>query len=290
MVQFEQKTVAQARQGIGRLMFRGKYLSDTVLASPAPTSTTFALALAKRFPDDHFQGYELYCLSGTGSGQAAYCSNSAVGTGIITITPALSTVFDATSVVELWPDQTSPEEVLNAINLALAGIASRCDVYVETSNPTLDSTRQIVTIPSTYTKLCVVKYRDSGGLWRIYRYSHSPEQPAQEQGRDFTVQGRLVYLSEAIPSDAPTSTTLITGYRAPASMVLDTDLLEAPWSYVVFQAAGLLEQGLIGNVDVDPENHQNRAAGWLANAIRERDIAPYTNYLPNTIILDTPGS
>lgn len=289
-MQFRQKTVAQARMALGRLMLRGKYTTGHVIASPAPTTTAFSLEEAKIFPDDHFQGYIVYCLSGTGAGQSGYVSQSDSGTGVLTIAPAVALTFDTTSLLEIIPDQTTPAEILNALNLAAETISSQCDVYVETTSPTLDSEYRVVTVPSSYIKLCVVRYRDSGGIWRVFRYSHSPEQPGQEQGKDFTLQGRLVYLSEPIPGSIPGSDIVISGYRLPAEMVLDSDPVEVPISYLVFEAAGLLEQGLAGNVDVDPEGHGSRATGWLASALRERATAPYINYLPNTIILDTPGS
>lgn len=285
MPQFQQNTKASVRRSIATLTHRDSFLWDTVLASPAPTASSFALQRAKRYPDEHFIGRVVYVISGTGAGQVTYVSNSALGTGVITVSPSLTPTLDATSIVELYPEGLDPESIDSSINDAIDSLAAGAlDVYVETLSPVLDTARQVLTIPDTYIKFCDIRYQDSGGIWRVFRHSFTPESPGQEQGRDFIVEGRLAYLSEPIPDSV-----LIykcSGYRLPAHPSSDSSLLEVPTPFVSFQAAAMLEQSLIGGSEIDPEAHSTRAGGWLQLAQLHRPAGNYTNYLPNTFVLD----
>ena len=285
-MQFRQDSRGTLRRKIGLLMRRNSFITGTVLASPAPSSTTFALTSAKMFGADHFKGNVIYAVSGTGAGQSAFCSASAIGTGVLTVSPALSPVFDSTTVVECWPDEITPDAVNNAINLALDDLEDILNVYVETASPTLNTARDVVTIPTAYVKLCIVRYLDAGGTWRVYRYCHSPELFREEQGKGFTFMGRSVYLSQPIPSDIAGTDILITGYSLPAQLNADTDLAQCPAPFLVYKAAALLEQSLTGNVDIDSEGHASRGSQWLAQAQQLRPAMPYQHYLPNTIVLE----
>lgn len=283
-MQFRQDTLAELIRKVGYLMLRDKFLYDQVLADPAPSASTFALQKAKKFPAGHYDGMIAYLVAGTGSGQESFVDDSATGTGVITVSPSLSTTPDSTTYVEFWPADLPRDAVAAAINLALDDLGDVLDVYVETASPTIDSDRRVITIPDTYVKLVDVKYRDSGGAWKVYRYSHNPDLPKQEQGMDFTVQGRSIYLSEELPDSA--LEYKISGYRLPAEMTSDSSLAEAPAPYLVYKAAANLEQSLAGSVDVDPENHATRGGTWLAQAQLHRPAGSYANYLPNTIVLD----
>lgn len=284
-MQFRQDTLVQLRRKIGFLMHRDNFIFGTVLASPAPTSTTFALETTKKYPSNHFDGEIVYSVSGTGLGQSAFVDASAVGTGVITVTPALGVVFGTSTVVEIWPDSLKPDAVNNAINLALDDLGDVINVYAETISPTLNSDRDEITIPATLVKMVDIRYQDAGGRWVVYRHAHTPEYYGQEQGRDFTVEARVAYLSEPIPSDA--LIYKISGYRLPAQLALDADLAEGPPAFLVFKAASLLEQSLAGNADLDPEGHSGRSTAWAGLAMLQKPAGNFTNFVPNTFVLES---
>lgn len=286
-MQFRTITVAELKSDVARLAFRNKYIRGTALASPTPTGTDFSLNEAKRFPDGHFQAQVFSIVSGTGEGQASYCDDSARGTGTITVSPAFDPVPDSTSVLESWPEEITPDDVLAAINTAVETALSKINVYTELSGPDLDESYQFITIPDTWVKFCEVKYLDAGSVWRVYRYSHTPDLPGQEQGRDFTINGRSLRLSEPIPSDIDPDNIFISGYRLPNRVSGNSDTVECPIAFATYHVAGVLQQALIGLADTDPEGHQQRSSGWFALAQRELAQIPYTNYRPNTILLET---
>lgn len=284
-MQFRQHTLAELRTRVYRLTRRDQYAAGLVLAAPAPTNSTFGLEEVRRYPDGYFTGKTVYSVAGTGSGQVRFVSDSDSGTGVVTVSPSLTVVFDATTRVEILPDELTPEAVTEALNNALEELQDNLNVEIATASPVIDSTRMIVDIPDEYVKLHSFSYMDAGGLWREFRPRHSSDLPGQEQGMDFYVRNRKIYLSEPVPSDILGNSIFIAGYRLPAALVLDSDLAEAPAPWLVYKAAANLEQALIGNVDVDSEGHGPRSTGWLAQAERVRPDGRYTNFRPNTMIL-----
>lgn len=277
-------TRQQLRDRVGRIGWRDKFVSGLVVVSPdAPTSTTFALQRAKLRTNGHYRGQIAYAVLGTGSGQSGYVSNSAVGTGVLTITPALSVTFDATTRVEGWPEGLDPDSINEAINEAIDDVANRFGVYVEELAPTLDSERMRVTVPTGWNKLVDVTYTDAGGNVVVFRHRNNPDVAQQEQWRDFTVRGGLIRLSEPIGSTV--TDIIVRGYRAPAHPVLDTDVVECNPAFLTYKVIALLEQSGIAATVNDPQGHQQRASTAQAQAqLLRQEING--NWLPNTVELD----
>lgn len=261
-------------------MFRSTFLYDTVLASPAPTSTTFALAKARRFPSGTFVGRIAYCISGTGAGQSASVTASAVGTGLITVVPSLGVTFDATSVIELWPEGLDPAQVDDSLNMAVRDAQEIVNVRQDITSPTLDSTYKIVTLPPTFVKIIDVQYLDAGSNWTPFAYARYPNVLTEMQ-RGFTVRNGSLYLSEPIPSSVLGPSIVVRGYRLPGMLTGDADLCEINPAFLTYMAAYLIEAGESYGPSVDPEQHSGRAANWLRNALTIRESMG-TNWEPGT--------
>lgn len=288
-MQFRTLTVQLLRRRVLSLTHRDSYTYGQVLASPAPTGTSFALANARKFPDKNFEGKVAFSLAGTGAGQSGYVEESASGTGVITVTPALATTFDTSTLVEILPDDITPESFMENVNTALEGIVDAVNIYEEIADPVIfDAERRQITIPAEFVKLHRIKYLDSGGVWRVFRPVHNPELLGQEQGLDFAVHGRTVYLSQALPSDIGVGNLIISGYRMPDVVDSDTDVVEAPSAYMTFKVAALLEQGQIASGENDPDAHTTRGSTWATQSEIERQKGSFgTNYLPGTVALGT---
>jgi len=245
------------------------------------TSTTFALESSKTKPDGHFVGQVAHIVSGTGAGQQRVVTASTGSTGVCTTT-AWTTTPDVTSVVEIWSRMLAPDQVNDALNLALLGVHDVVNVRVDQTvvyATDLDATRHTrFTLPSTFIKVIDVLVKTTADMYTRYL---PVEFGSQGRGHDFwfTVgPGRTVMLSHAPGSS---DTILARGYRLPAEMTADADLCEVWPDYLVHQAGYLLEAADTGGTLIDPEQHAGRAANWMREAmIRRSSIAtiwePYT--------------
>ena len=281
---FRQETRGALRRAVGNLMFRGAFMYDTVLASPAPTSSTFALNKAKRYPSGSFVGRVAYVVSGTGAGQSSGVSVSTTGTGVLTVVPSLGTTLDATSVVEIWPESLDPDSVNQALDMALRDVEEICQIRTDIANPTLDSSFTKITVPATLTKIIDVTYMDAGNNWIPYAHARYSNQ-LTELWRGFTIRNGLISLSEPISSSIAGSNILVRGYRLPNALIADTDLCEINPAFMVYKAAFLLEAGEAGGSSVDPEQHSGRPANWLRDALQIRESMG-TSWEPGTMELD----
>jgi hypothetical protein len=198
--------------------------------------------------------------------------------------PSVSPTFDATTAVEVWPEGLAPEQVTDAINLAIADAEEIVNVRVNVTSPTLDSTYRIITIPANLVKLIDVSYVDAGGVWNPFgpsRYSNV----LTDLQRGFSVRNGSIYLSEPIPSSIAGASILVRGYRLPNRLVNDTDLCDINPAFIVYQTAYLLEAGESYGPSIDPEQHSGRAANWLRSALTIREQMG-TNWEPGTMELE----
>jgi hypothetical protein len=211
-------------------------------------------------------------------------SASVTGTGVITVVPSLGVTFDATSVIELWPESLDPDSVNDALNLAVLDAGEICQIRQDITNPTLDATYKIVTLPATFTKIIDVTYKDAGANWIPYAYARYPNQ-LTEMWRGFTIRNGGIYLSEPISSSIAGTDIAVRGYRLPNTLTNDTDLCEVNPAFLVYMAAFFLEAGEAGGSTVDPDQHAGRAANWLRAALSIRESMG-TNWEPGTMELE----
>ncbi len=260
---FQQKTLAQLRQQIGYLMQgRGKFF---VAAAAAGAAGSITLPFAVRYPTDYLAGRQIYIYSGTGAGQIRFCTGSTTATGVCTVSPNWVVVPDATSLVEVWADNMTPDEVVLAINRAIDVAAQDHPVYVELTTGTLDSSRQVLTLPASLTHFAGVYYTPNlTPPIPVHYHPQDAEYSYSVDTDNYRLVGNKVYLSTAVPADATSFT--VRGYRLPQQLTVDASLAELPADYLVFMAAADLEAAETGGPAEDPEAHNMRAANWFRKA------------------------
>lgn len=249
------------------------------------TTTTFVMDALKRYPDDYTKavGGTAYIVSGTGAGQARVVSGTTQATGTGTVALAFSPAPDSTSVIEIWPALRTPEDVNNAINLAVLD-AQELVWVPDRANPTaIDTTYyRELSLPSSFIAVYGFRYRDASGLYRTYRMTGEPEDLPQSSGlRSVALAGSLLIIRPELSASTALADMWVLGYRRPALLVNDTDRSDVRTDFLVYKAATLLEETKAGGGDIDPEDHAGRAANWLREAldIRQRlttDLEPNT--------------
>jgi hypothetical protein len=233
------------------------------------TSSTVTALFAKRLPSGALKGRVLGIVSGTGVGQRSSITDSAIGTGLITISPSFDVTPDTTSRVEIWPEGIDPSRIDEALNLAVLGASELVAVREDLPGPTLDSARVVVTVPATWLYVMDLMYREATGLWRRYV-------PTQFDGYltpaefEYTVVGGQLYLSYPVPANVLPAQVLLRGYRIPAELSSDTTLAEVNPDYLVYQAALDVDSGLSEGATLDPEAHAQRANAWLRASLVAR--------------------
>lgn len=277
-VPFAQKTLAQIRQQIGYLMLsRGKFQAGTASAGAAGSIT---LPFAQRYPTDFFVGRQIYIYAGTGAGQARFCTASVISTGVCSVSPNWTVTPDNTSKVEVWSGDMIPDEVNAAINRAIDVAATMYPLYVESTAATIDASRQVITLPGTFTHFSGVYYVPNLTPPTPTYYLPTDDQfDNMVQQPFYKLVGNKVYVFPKVPSDATSFTVM--GYRLPAQLVNDTDNAELPADYLVYMAASDLEASEMGGPQEDPEQHGSRGEAWFRKA-QGALTRISTSWVPNT--------
>lgn len=280
MVQFRAETLAVIRRRVMYLRFGPKFIYGTTTAQ---TATTFRMAAAARFPNDTLNGRVVYVVSGTGSGQSATITDSEQGTGQLTVTPAFAVTLDGTSNVEVYPEDSSPEAVNQAINMAILDASDIVNVKTVSDAPTIDATRTIVTIPASVIKVYGFQYKntsDSDPILIKCRWHPDRDWPIGTRQNWFTVENGFIYVNFEIPTTA--TEVRILGYRLPAELTSDSSTSEVRSDYLIYKAAALLESEKIASPGYDPDASQARATSWLRESALIRP-GLRVRWEPNTV-------
>jgi hypothetical protein len=273
-VAFITENLKTIRRAVGALMFDNMNYA-TIITLATSTASQAVAETFKRYQDGTFVGRSVYQVS---SGEQRTIATHVMSTGLATWAPAFTAAVVGEE-LEIWPTEVSPVDVKDAINNAIKRVSRVFNVYLETANPTLDSTRTVVTLPSNFVKVAGVGYL-LNGYWKDYR-------PAANDwldplgGPGYMLHGNKLYLSEAIESSAAGADIIVKGYRLPALLTADADVADVPSDYLTTMAAAILDLSEIGGASTDPENHEGRAANWLRDAAYlEARIVP--NWHPST--------
>lgn len=275
---FRQETRATLRRRVGALLYPSEFRYGSVLSA---TASSVTCAFAQRLPTGSLKGRVLVVASGTGQGQLTHITDSALGTGLLSLAPSLSVVPDTTSVVEVWPEGIEPERINDALNLAVLTASELVAVRTDLPAPTLDVTRGVCTPPATWLYVMDVMYREATGLWRRYI-------PTQHDGYvspcelEYTVVGGKLYLSYPVPAGVLGPDILLRGYRMPQELISDTTLAEANPDFLIYTAALDVDSGLAEGPTLDPEQHATRANAWLRAMLVSRTKLG-TDWEPNAV-------
>lgn len=272
---------ATIRTHIGRLIFGSRFLTDTISAVGANTIT---LPKSSRFGIDHFTGGVAYVVDGPVAGASTYVAANAPGTGQLTLSPVPVVMPSVGNKVEVWPDETSPDEVNDAINLAILDaqhLAASIQVQV---SPTIDTPRTRVTIPATWTMVARLRYDDGGITYRLRpRDPRDPNPWDQEPPTTFDIEGQAIVVWGGVPSSA-TNVRLV-GYAPAQILANDTDLATVRSDFLVYKAASILVQNRMATPQLDPEGSGTRATFWAQQA-EQKKREMNTQAMSNTVRIE----
>lgn len=258
------ETREKVRERVGRLVYGTKYLKDIIATVGANYIT---VPKATRFATDHFSGYVLYVVDGPVAGISTYVSSSEPGTSKLFLSPVPIVMPSVGNKIEVWPEESTPDDVNEAINMAVLDVQHlTAQVAVQTS-PTIDADRSRVTIPATWSQVARLTF-EYGGL----KYALRPRDPRDQMPWDqswpttFDIEApnRQVIVYGTIP---PTATNVrLVGYAMPALPTADSDLLTLRSDFLVYKAASILSQSRMATPELDPEGSGSKATFWASQA------------------------
>jgi hypothetical protein len=229
----------------------------------------------------HWTGAEIYFLDGLNAGITAMVNGSDVG---VIMFPALSNAVAAGvhyevrkfhtkadvddgiagAVKDAWNQVWVPQQWALTITNPYPGGVSVMNTPPTTSPDMLPSAYPFVytlriedprayALPSGLVYLNSVQYLDD---------ANPPVLHTMRNNHWFSRQDGNLYIDAgAWPSMAQTTIPLtLNGYRAPLIPVLDTDIIEVPTTYVIWQAAGMLKLQGYGSQSIDVGDEAHDAA------------------------------
>lgn len=255
---YQSLTRGEVRRRIGALAYTRQHFGYGPLTQVQGAGTILLLERANQLPPEHFVGHLGYFGAGTAAGQVRSMISGALP-GQLLVSPAYSPLPTVGDTLEIWPGDVDPNAINDHIRSAIGRGSDIVNTYVE-AVPTIDSTRMIIDIPTTFTRVSGFHYYYNG---IIYAYTRSDWlDPTYDQ---YQVRGRKLYLSTAVQASA--TDLVIQGYRVPALPSADADLIEMNPEYVMYMAAAMMEAGDAAQPGYDPEASGQRATVWYREAL-----------------------
>jgi hypothetical protein len=264
---------ATIRTHVGRLMYGSKFLADTISAVGANTIT---LPKSSRFGADHFSGSVLYVVDGPVAGISTYVASNAPGLGQLTLAPVPVVMPSMGNKVEVWPDEMTPDEVNDALNLAILDVQHLAAAIAVQTSPTFDIARKRITIPPTWTMVARLSYEDGGLKYRLRpRDPRDPNPWDQDPPTTFDIENdgttRSIIVWGAVP-DSATNVRLV-GYAGASLPTSDTDTTAIRSDFLVYKTAAILTQSRMATQLLDPEGSGAKATFWSQQAeVKKREM------------------
>lgn len=271
-----QETREKIREHIGRLVHGPRFLKDTLTAIGV---TTVTAPKSARFGTDHFTGSVMYVIDGPVAGISAYVGANNPGLGQLVLSPVPAVMPSVGNKIEVWPEDTSPDDVNDAINLAILDVQHLAAQIAVQVSPTIDTARTRITIPSTWSMVARLTYEYGGIKYRLRPRDPRDVNPwDQDVPATFDIEGQTIVVWGGIPNSA-TNVRLV-GYATAALPVNDTDPVTVRSDFVVYKAASILMQNRMATQLLDPEGSGSRATFWAQQAEskkRELNIQAISN-------------
>lgn len=257
----------QIREHIGRLMYGRRFLKGTI---SAVTSNSVALPKAARFGADHYSASVLYVLDGPAVGASTYVASSESGTGKLTLLPVPAIMPIVGNSVEVWPEETTVEDVNDAIDLAILDVQHLAAVATVLVSPTIDSARKRITVPANWSLVARLTYEYGGFKFKLRPRDPRDRMPWDQvdQPETFDVEGSSLVVWGGIPASA-TNVRLI-GYAKPTKLSDDTTTTPIRSDFLVYKAASILSQDAMAGEMLDPERSQSKAVFWAQQAEQKK--------------------
>lgn len=270
-----QDSRAVLRRRVGRVLLgRDKFGYGGVTAA---TVNSVSAKFARRYPDGFYRARDLYVVSGTGYGQEVFIANSIQGSGEFEISPGWETLPNTSSVIEVWSDRISVDDVNDAINMAILDASDIA--LVREDRPVLASAfpldRLSVPIPEDFTHVFTIESL-TASVWSSWDRTNADTQQL------YRMRNRRAYFPTALPSSL--EELWIRGYRKPRRLLRDDDICEVSPDYVVLMACFYLDAGAAEGQALDPEQHAGRAGNWYRQALLRRNEI-LTTWQPNTQVV-----
>lgn len=259
-----QENRAQVREHIGRLVYGRQFLKGTITAT---TATSVTVPKAARFGNDHYSASVLYVLDGPALDTTTYIAASESGTGKLTLLPVPAVMPIVGNSVEVWPEDTTVEDVNDAINLAILDVQHLAVTATVQTSPTFDSEHKRITIPPTWSMVARLTYEYGG-----YKFKLRPRDPRDrmpwdqvDQPETFDIEGSSIVIWGGVPTSA-TNVRLV-GYAMPTLLTDDTTAIPIRSDFLVYKAASLAQ---MAGVQDDPERSQTKAVFWAQQAEQKK--------------------
>lgn len=276
-------TFSFVRTQISRLVERRDFWQST--AQGGKTEAIFDKTLT--YDVGHFTGAEVYFLTGANAGTAVKATGSSVG--VVMFNALANTVSNGDqyeirkfhtkadvdnsivdAIKDTWNIVWVPKQWSLAVPNPFPGGISLMNTPPTTSPDMLPPAYQYVyttrtedprayALPSDVVYLYSVQFTDDANppVLHTMRYNHW-----------FSRQDGNIYIDAgAWPTMGQTTIpTSLNGYRLPLIPVNDTDIIEVPTTYVIWQAAGILKSQGYGSQAIDVSDEAHTSATWLQMA------------------------
>lgn len=199
--------------------------------------------------NSYFRGCEIYFTSGANIGLTRRIDDSSRSTRQITVVPNLvapvgvGDQYDITNFRGIGHRRSEYKGVINSLIRQL-GDGSLYQVSVPISPNTVTWNTPIIAIPAGITHVCHVEYLDSG------RWKRVPRTTRPDSSRGFFIQGGASPTISFDPYWADSlvgSTVRLQGWNRYTELVLDSDTTDVDEEWLIEEASGILQIGMMGN-------------------------------------------
>jgi hypothetical protein len=211
----------------------------------------------------------VYVVDGPVAGISTYVSSNAPGLGQLTLFPVPVVMPSVGNKVEIWPDELTPDEVNDAITMAILDVQHLAAAIAVQTSPTLSVDQKRITIPATWTMVARLFYEDGGLKYRLRpRDPRDPNPQDQDPPLTFDIENDGDTKSIVVWGGVPTSATNVrlVGYAGASVPVADTDVAAVRSDFLVYKAASILSQNHMATQMLDPEGSGAKATFWAQQA------------------------
>lgn len=270
--QFTRESLQTIRRRTGSLLQAFSYGIISASSANSVTSSTI-----RSHPSNSLAGHWAAVTDGYSIYETKMINYNEQESGVIQVTPDWASPPGVGDYLEIWPPDLLPDQVNNAINLAILDAQSVTFVPARETGPTLSSDRLEIDLSSSaLTKVSGVQYKSATGVWTVYQHASHLDW-MEEQRFAWTLLGSTIFLSPAIPTDILSADISISGYRGPALLVTDTGLAEVRSDFLTYFAASVCAR-----IQSEEDGKQASAADrWLQKAMDVKSQMD-PSFAPNT--------
>jgi hypothetical protein len=223
------EVLSAIRQKLSRLQ------GETIVETPTSggyTTTGFRCAPLAVYSDDYFNDRFGRFYAGTHANTNFVVTDFAKSNGVITFSPAVTGATDASDKFELYPDDYTPQELIDSINLAISSIEDSALLdYIDETLLTKENTFEYE-LPTDFAYLEKVlqekstanRYSVSGNLIDVRHWRILPGSPPK------------IWFDDEYVSLTSSRNLRLVGQKKQAQLVKDSDQCHLAQDYIIDQA------------------------------------------------------